>query len=80
MRKKIKKITYWLLTFIVMFITCLEGIWIFISDFRPNAEIVSIPADWWPDNWTIHEFTEMFSIKGYVSVPAFDYLMNSIII
>ena len=55
MLKKIKKITYWLLTFIVMFITCLPGIWIFISAFRPNAEILSKPANWWPDNWTIHE-------------------------
>ena len=80
MVRKIKKITYWFLTFLVMFITCLPGIWIFISAFRPNAEILSKPANWFPDNWTIHEFTQMFSIKGYVSVPAFDYLMNSVII
>ena len=80
MKKKIKKILYWFLTFLVMFITCLPGIWIFISAFRPNAEILSKPANWFPDNWTIYEFTQMFSIEGYVSVPAFDYLKNSIII
>ena len=78
MLKKIKKITYWLMTFIVMFITCLpNGVSIKIS---ASAIILSKPANWWPDNWTIHEFSQMFSIKGYVSVPAFDYLMNSIII
>ena len=37
-------------------------------------------TNWIPDRWTIHQFTQMFSINGYVSVPAFKYLMNSVII
>ncbi len=80
MNKKIKKIISWFLTFIIMFIICVPGIWVFISAFRPNPEILSKPANWWPDVWTLHQFTRMFSIKGYVSVPAFQYLMNSIVI
>jgi len=80
MNKKIKKIISWFLTFIIMFIICVPGIWVFISAFRPNPEILSKPANWWPDVWTLHQFTQMFSIKGYVSVPAFQYLMNSIVI
>ena len=63
-----------------MFIICVPGIWVFISAFRPNPEILSKPANWWPDVWTLYQFTQMFSIKGYVSVPAFQYLMNSIVI
>jgi multiple sugar transport system permease protein len=63
-----------------MFIICVPGVWVFISAFRPNPEILSKPANWWPDVWTLHQFTQMFSIKGYVSVPAFQYLMNSIVI
>ena len=80
MNKKTKKIISWILTFIIMFIICVPGIWVFISAFRPNPEILSKPANWWPDVWTLDQFAQMFSIKGYVSVPAFQYLMNSIVI
>ena len=80
MNKKIKKIISWTLTFIIMFVICLPGIWVFISAFRPNPEILSKPANWWPDVWTFYQFSQMFSIKGYVSVPAFQYLINSIVI
>ncbi|MDC3131845.1 carbohydrate ABC transporter permease [Pelagibacteraceae bacterium] len=68
------------MTAFILLLVCLPGIWIFISAFRPNGEILTKPANWIPDEWTIYEFTQMFSINGYVSVPAFDYLMNSIII
>jgi multiple sugar transport system permease protein len=80
MNKKLKKIISWVLTFIIMFIICVPGIWVLISAFRPNPEILSKPANWWPDVWTLEQFAQMFSIKGYVSVPAFQYLMNSIVI
>ena len=78
--KQIKKIGFWFLVLFLLLLICLPGIWIFVSAFRPNHEILSKPANWIPDRWTIFEFTQMFSIKGYVSVPAFKYLMNSIII
>ena len=78
--KQIKKIGFWFLVLFLLLLVCLPGIWIFVSAFRPNPEILSKPANWIPDRWTIFEFTQMFSIKGYVSVPAFKYLMNSIII
>ena len=80
MIKQIKKILFWLMTAFILLLICLPGIWVFISAFRPNGEILTKPANWIPDEWTIYEFTQMFSINGYVSVPAFDYLMNSIII
>ena len=78
--KQIKNIGFWFLVLFLLLLICLPGIWIFVSAFRPNHEILSKPANWIPDRWTIFEFTQMFSIKGYVSVPAFQYLMNSIII
>ena len=78
--KQIKKIAFWFLVFFLLMLVCLPGIWIFVSAFRPNPEILAKPANWIPDRWTIYEFTQMFSIGGYVSVPAFKYLMNSIII
>ena len=80
MIKQIKKIGFWLLVLFLLILICLPGIWIFVSAFRPNPEILSKPANWIPDRWTIHQFTQMFSINGYVSVPAFKYLMNSVII
>ena len=80
MNRKLKTIISWILTFIIMLIICSPGIWVFISAFRPNPEILSKPANWWPDVWTLKQFYQMFSIKGYVSVPAFQYLMNSIVI
>ena len=80
MIKQTKKILFWLMTAFILLLICLPGIWVFISAFRPNGEILTKPANWIPDEWTIYEFTQMFSINGYVSVPAFDYLMNSIII
>ena len=78
--KLIKKISFWFLVLFLLILICLPGIWIFVSAFRPNPEILSKPANWIPDRWTIYQFTQMFSINGYVSVPAFKYLMNSIII
>ena len=78
--KQIKKIGFWLLVVFLLILICLPGIWIFVSAFRPNPEILAKPANWIPDRWTIHQFTQMFSINGYVSVPAFKYLMNSVII
>ena len=80
MMKQIKKIGFWFLVLFLLILICLPGIWIFISAFRPNPEILAKPANWIPDRWTIYQFTQMFSINGYVSVPAFKYLMNSIII
>ena len=78
--KQIKKIGFWFLVLFLLLLVCLPGIWIFVSAFRHNPEILSKPANWIPDRWTIFEFTQMFSIRGYVSVPAFKYLMNSIVI
>ena len=78
--KQIRKIAFWFLVLFLLILICLPGIWIFVSAFRPNPEILSKPANWIPDRWTIHQFTQMFSINGYVSVPAFKYLMNSVII
>ncbi len=78
--KQIKKIIFWFLVLFLLILICLPGIWIFVSAFRPNPEILAKPANWIPDRWTIYQFTQMFSINGYVSVPAFKYLMNSIII
>ena len=78
--KQIRKISFWLLVLFLLILICMPGIWIFVSAFRPNPEILSKPANWIPDRWTIHQFTQMFSINGYVSVPAFKYLMNSVII
>ena len=78
--KQIKKIGFWLLVLFLLILICMPGIWIFISAFRPNPEILAKPANWIPDRWTLHQFTQMFSINGYVSVPAFKYLMNSVII
>jgi len=80
MIKKFKKISFWFLVLFLLILVCMPGIWIFVSAFRPNPEILAKPANWIPDKWTIHQFTQMFSISGYVSVPAFKYLMNSVII
>ena len=64
--KQIKNIGFWFLVLFLLLLICLPGIWIFVSAFRPNHEILSKPANWIPDRWTIFEFTQMFSIKGYV--------------
>ena len=65
--KQIRKIGFWFLVLFLLILICLPGIWIFVSAFRPNPEILSKPANWIPDRWTIHQFTQMFSINGYVS-------------
>ena len=47
--KQIKKIGFWLLVLFLLILICLPGIWIFVSAFRPNPEILSKPANWIPD-------------------------------
>ena len=48
--KQIKNIGFWFLVLFLLLLICLPGIWIFVSAFRPNHEILSKPANWIPDS------------------------------
>ena len=69
MIKQIKKIGFWFLVLFLLILICLPGIWIFVSAFRPNPEILSKPANWIPDRWTIHQFTQMSVSYTHLTLP-----------
>ncbi len=39
LRKKIGAVVTWLLTFILMLVICLPGLWVVLTAFRPNGEV-----------------------------------------
>ena len=41
MIKKFKKISFWFLVLFLLILVCMPGIWIFVSAFRPNPEILA---------------------------------------
>ena len=67
-------------TFFVMAIICVPGLWIVISAFRPNREILAKPAVWVPE-LTLNNFRRMFGLADdRVAIPVLDYFQNSLVI
>ena len=42
-RKSLSKVALWLLTFLLMVIMCLPGLWVVLTAFRPNGEVLAKP-------------------------------------
>ncbi len=71
----------WILITLVLGFICLPGLWIVLSSFRPNAEILAKPAIWIPE-LTLGNYKSMFGIgpDANVAIPVENYFMNSLII
>ena len=81
MSTRTKNILIWLLTFTVMVIICLPGLWIVLSAFRTNGEILTKPAVWIPQKLTLDNFRAIFGYgDNVVGIPVSSYFRNSLVI
>ncbi|NRA86050.1 MAG: carbohydrate ABC transporter permease, partial [Rhizobiales bacterium] len=79
--KKIKNITNWVATFAVMLIICIPGLWVVLSAFRPNREILAKPAIWIPEHLSFDNFIAIFGGgKALIAIPVPAYFINSLVI
>ena len=71
----------WVATFAVMLIVCLPGLWVVLSAFRPNGEILTKPAIWIPRDLSLDNFRAIFGYgEDMVAIPVASYFWNSLII
>jgi multiple sugar transport system permease protein len=50
MKKNLRAVGLWFSTFILMVIICVPGLWVVLSAFRPNREILAKPPVWIPQD------------------------------
>jgi multiple sugar transport system permease protein len=81
LRKQIGAIATWVLTFILMVIICVPGLWVVLTAFRPNGEVLAKPPVWIPENPSLNNFPKIFGFGAdQVAIPVPAYFANSLII
>lgn len=81
MNDKSKAIIIWIVTFMVMLVFTLPGIWVVLSGFRPLQEILAKPAIWIPERLSFDNFISILGLGAdQIGIPVFAYFRNSIII
>ncbi|MDD7970891.1 carbohydrate ABC transporter permease [Roseinatronobacter alkalisoli] len=81
LKKRAQAFGLWLLTFLLMVIMCVPGLWVVLSAFRPNREILAKPPIWVPETLTLNNFAKIFGIgQDQVAIPVLAYFSNSLII
>ena len=81
MSREMKDVLTWIVTFAVMVIICMPGLWIILSAFRPNGEILTKPAVWIPQDLSFDNFRAIFGYgENVVGIPVASYFRNSLVI
>jgi multiple sugar transport system permease protein len=79
--KQAKKVALWLTTFLLMLVMCVPGLWVVLSAFRPNREILAKPPVWVPEEISLVNFGKIFGFgTEQVGIPVGSYFANSLII
>lgn len=79
--KRLKSAGAWIATFLLMAAMCVPGLWVVLSGFRPNREILAKPAVWIPESLTLGNFAAIFGFGGaQVAIPVPSYFANSLVI
>lgn len=69
------------LTFLLMVVMCVPGLWVILSAFRPNAEILAKPPIWVPERLTLDNFAKIFGFGSHqIAIPVVSYFTNSLVI
>lgn len=80
-RKRVAAVATWLLTFFLMIIICVPGLWVILTAFRPNGEVLAKPPVWIPENPSLGNFAKIFGFGGdQIAIPVPAYFANSLII
>lgn len=81
MKKQHSDILVWIVTFLAMLVICLPGLWIVLSAFRSNGEILTKPAIWVPERLTLDNFRAILGMgENVVGIPVSSYFRNSLVI
>ena len=79
--KALKRIALTALTFLLMVVMCVPGLWVVLSAFRPNSEILSKPPIWIPERLTLDNFAKIFGLgSDQIAIPVIAYFTNSFVI
>ena len=62
--KQAKSVATGIATFILMIVMCVPGLWVILSGFRPNREILAKPPIWVPQELTLNNFAKIFLFKS----------------
>jgi multiple sugar transport system permease protein len=80
-KKRLSAVALWLATFLLMVVICIPGLWVVLSAFRPNREILARPPVWVPETLTWNNFAKIFGLgEAQVAIPVGSYFMNSVVI
>jgi len=80
-KKQAMSVGTWAATFILMVIMGVPGLWVILSGFRPNREILAKPAIWIPQDLSLDNFRSIFGLgDAQVAIPVLSYFSNSMII
>jgi multiple sugar transport system permease protein len=67
--------------FIAMAILTVPGLWVVLTAFRPNIEVLARPAVWIPQNPTFDNFARLFGMSSaQQGLPVAQYFINSLVI
>lgn len=81
LKKRLMSAGTWIATFVLMTVMCVPGLWVVLSGFRPNREILAKPAIWIPRELSLHNFAAIFGLgEEQVTIPVISYFTNSMII
>lgn len=80
-RRRVFRALSWGATFLLMAVLCVPGLWVVISGFRPNREILAKPAVWIPERISLDNFAAIFGFGSeQVAIPVGGYFVNSMVI
>lgn len=67
--------------FVTMAIICLPGLWVVMTAFRDNVEVMARPPVWIPAEWTLSNFRNLLGLSAtQQGIPVASYFMNSLVI
>jgi multiple sugar transport system permease protein len=79
--RRLKAAGIWAATLLLMVVMCLPGLWVVLSAFRPNREILAKPPVWVPEVLTLDNFGKIFGLGAeQVAIPVGSYFVNSLVI
>nr|MBT6353228.1 carbohydrate ABC transporter permease [Pelagibacteraceae bacterium] len=84
-KKQINNILIWISAILLIVLIMTPGLWVVITAFRPQVDIMAKPAVWIPRNLSFNQFETMLfggseGSMGRSKVPVLSYLRNSLII
>ena len=84
-KKQINNVLIWFSAIILILIIMTPGLWVVLTAFRPQVDVMAKPAVWIPRNLNLIQFETMLfggseGSMGRSPIPVLSYLRNSLVI